>query len=98
MFISEVKIRNIVYKITCGIKYLHSFDIMELDLKPESILMILNNNLIKLADFGCAKELPKYKNGSLTDYVCTESQFTLKSTNYDEKIDIWEIDYIMAEL
>ena len=40
---------------TCGIKYLHLFDIMNLDLKPESILMILNNNLIKLADFGLQK-------------------------------------------
>ena len=102
MFISEAKIRNIVYQITCGIKYLHSFDIMHRDLKPENILMILNNNLVKLADFGTAKEVPKYKDNSLTDYVCTRwyraPECTLKSTNYDEKIDIWAIGCIMAEL
>ena len=102
MFISEAKIRNIVYQITCGIKYLHSFNIMHRDLKPENILMKLNNNLIKLADFGTAKEVPQYKDNSLTDYVCTRwyraPECTLKSNNYDEKIDIWAIGCIMAEL
>ena len=102
MFISEAKIRNIIYQITCGVKYLHSFNIMHRDLKPENILMILNNNLIKLADFGTAKEVPKYKDNTLTDYVCTRwyraPECSLKSHNYDEKIDIWAIGCIMAEL
>jgi serine/threonine protein kinase len=75
---------------------------MHRDLKPENILMKLNNNLIKLADFGTAKEVPQYKDNSLTDYVCTRwyraPECTLKSNNYDEKIDIWAIGCIMAEL
>ena len=102
MFISEAKIRNIIYQITCGIKYMHSFNIIHRDLKPENILMILNNNLVKIADFGTAKEVPQYKDNSLTDYVCTRwyraPECTLKSKNYNEKIDIWAIGCIMAEL
>ena len=102
MFISEMKIRNIIYQIICGVKYLHSCNIMHRDLKPENILMIINNNLIKIADFGTAKEIPEYKNNSLTDYVCTRwyraPECTLKSTNYNEKIDVWAIGCIMAEL
>ena len=102
MFISEMKIRNIVYQIICGVKYLHSCNIMYRDLKPENILMIINNNLIKIADFGTAKEIPEYKNNSLTDYVCTRwyraPECTLKSNNYNEKIDVWAIGCIMAEL
>ena len=102
MFISEMKIRNIIYQIVCGVKYLHSCNIMHRDLKPENILMILNNNLIKIADFGTAKEIPEFKNNSLTDYVCTRwyraPECTLKSTNYNEKIDVWAIGCIMAEL
>ena len=102
MFISEMKIRNIIYQIVCGVKYLHSCNIMHRDLKPENILMIINNNLIKIADFGTAKEIPEYKNNSLTDYVCTRwyraPECTLKSTNYNEKIDVWAIGCIMAEL
>ena len=102
MFIPEAKIRNIIYQITCGIKYLHSNNVMHRDLKPENILMILNNNLVKIADFGTAKEVPEFKNNSLTDYVCTRwyraPECTLKSNNYNEKIDVWAIGCIMAEL
>ena len=102
MFISEAKIRNIIYQIICGIKYMHSFNIIHRDLKPENILMVLSNNLVKIADFGTAKEIPEYHDNSLTDYVCTRwyraPECTLKSKNYNEKIDIWAIGCIMAEL
>ena len=102
MFISEAKVRNIVYQITSGIKYLHSKNIMHRDLKPENILMILNNNLVKIADFGTAKEIPEFKDNALTDYVCTRwyraPECALKSNNYNEKIDVWAIGCIMAEL
>ena len=103
IFLSEPKIRNIIYQVTCGINYLHSQGIMHRDLKPENVLININNNSVKIADFGTAKEIPKYSNNkSLTDYVCTRwyraPECVLKSTSYNEKIDIWAIGCIMAEL
>jgi len=105
--ISEEKIQNIIYNITSGLAFMHSQNVMHRDLKPENILISLDNinmdnNAIKIADFGTAKEVPKYKNDSLTDYICTRwyraPECVLKSKNYDEKIDIWALGCIMAEL
>ena len=102
IFIPEAKIRNIIYQVTCGINYLHSQGIMHRDLKPENVLINLDNNSVKIADFGTAKEIPKYSNKCVTDYVCTRwyraPECVLKSTNYNEKIDIWAIGCIMSEL
>ena len=61
--IPEFKIRNIIYQIINGLNYLHLNGFIHRDLKPENILIIENTNEVKIADFGVAKELPKYKNG-----------------------------------
>jgi serine/threonine protein kinase len=109
--ISEDKIHNIIYNITKGLSYMHSQNIMHRDLKPENILISLNNlnnanftnsNSIKIADFGTAKQVPQYKNEELTDYICTRwyraPECVLRSKNYNEKVDIWALGCIMAEL
>jgi len=64
-----------------------------------------NNNgqlRIKIADFGTAKEISLKNNSPQTEYVCTRwyraPECVLRSDNYDEKIDIWAIGCIMAEL
>ena len=65
-------------------------------------MIILNDNLVKIADFGTAKEIPDYQDNSLTYHICTRwyrvPECTLKSNNYNEKFDIWTIGCIIAEL
>ena len=102
--ISESQIKNIIYSITSGLSHMHSNGIMHRDLKPENIL--IRGNEIKIADFGTAKEIPKYNSyndiDSMTDYICTRwyraPELVLKSKNYNEKVDIWALGCIMAEL
>ena len=110
--IPEQIIREIVFQITKGIKYMHSKNYFHRDLKPENILVILNNyslkNLIpgeikiKICDFGTAKEIPIKNILPMTDYVCTRwyrsPECILRADNYDEKMDVWAIGCIMAEL
>ena len=112
--IPEPIIRDIVLQITKGIKYMHSNQYFHRDLKPENILVKLNdydfNNInnnnnqlkIKIADFGTAKEIPLRNNMPMTDYVCTRwyraPECVLRTDFYDEKIDVWAIGCIMAEL
>ena len=102
--IPETQIRNIIYSITLGLSHIHSNNIMHRDLKPENILVC--GNEIKIADFGTAREIPKYNQynemNPLTDYICTRwyraPECILKSNNYNEKVDIWALGCIMAEL
>ena len=99
--IPEHKIKNIVFQIIAGINYLHQHGIIHRDLKPENILMMNDSNLIKIADFGVAKET-SYNGIPMTDYVCTRwyraPECVLKSTSYSYSIDVWAIGCIMAEL
>ena len=111
--ISESVIRDIVMQITKGIRFLHSNLYFHRDLKPENILVILNNYdfnntsnsgglRIKIADFGTVKEIPLKNKVSMTDYVCTRwyraPECVLRGDYYDEKVDVWAIGCIMAEL
>lgn len=100
--ISEETIKNIIKQIVQGLAYLHKNGIMHRDLKPENILYIFDTEEIKLADFGVTKEVPDKKDGKLTDYVCTRwyraPECVLKSKDYDEKVDIWAVGCVMAEL
>ena len=110
---SESVIRDIVMQITKGIRFLHSNLYFHRDLKPENILVILNKYdfintsnsgglRIKIADFGTVKEIPLKNKVPMTDYVCTRwyraPECVLRGDYYDEKVDIWAIGCIMAEL
>ena len=111
--IPESIICEIILQITKGIKYMHSNQFFHRDLKPENILVKLNNYdfnsnnnngqlRIKIADFGTAKEIPLKNNLPMTDYVCTRwyraPECVLRAEFYNEKVDIWAIGCIMAEL
>ena len=109
--IPEPIIREIVLQLTKGMKYMHSKQYFHRDLKPENILLTLNkynlNNMVtgelklKICDFGTAKEIPIKNILPMTDYVCIRwyrpPECILRG-DYDEKMDIWAIGCIMAEL
>ena len=100
--IPEYKIKSIIYQIINGLNYLHINGFMHRDLKPENILYTEKKNQIKIADFGVAKEIPSFKNESLTDYVCTRwyraPECVLKSKNYNSSIDVWAVGCVMIEM
>ena len=56
--LSETISRNIFIQLIETIKYIHSKGIVHRDIKPDNILLNLNNN-IKLCDFGVSKEIKK---------------------------------------
>jgi mitogen-activated protein kinase 1/3 len=53
-------VQLIVYNILCGMKYIHSANILHRDLKPANIL--LNDDCeVKICDFGLARTIPEIK-------------------------------------
>uniref|UniRef100_A0A914DHM1 Stress-activated protein kinase JNK n=1 Tax=Acrobeloides nanus TaxID=290746 RepID=A0A914DHM1_9BILA len=88
----------LVYQILCGVHYLHQAGIIHRDLKPQNIL-INDQCQIKIADFGTAR----VSEGDLkmTAYVSTRyyrAPEMILDMQYDEKVDVWSIGCIFAEL
>ncbi len=58
----------------CGVKYIHSADVIHRDLKPSNILLNENCDL-KICDFGLARDMSTEGGGdlmgNLTEYVVT---------------------------
>lgn len=57
---------------------------------------------IKLADFGLAKEMKRHNQGNHTEYVSTRwyraPELVLRSSNYNERVDVFALGAIMGEL
>ncbi len=58
--------------------------------------------LLKLADFGLAKDFRKNRGVNHTEYVATRwyraPELVIRSQNYNESIDVFALGCIMAEL
>lgn len=86
-----------LYQIMRGLKYVHSAGVVHRDLKPGNILVNENCDL-KICDFGLARMQEK----DMTGYVATRfyraPEIMLTWRQYDEKVDIWSVGCIFAEM
>ncbi|CAK7901848.1 sporulation-specific mitogen-activated protein kinase Smk1p [[Candida] anglica] len=102
---SEFHIQSFIYQILCGLKYIHSADVIHRDLKPGNILVTIQGTL-KICDFGLARGInPVYfnhKTSPITNYVATRwyraPELVLSHRNYGKSVDCWAIGCILAEL
>tara|TARA_Y100000385_G_C12977989_1_gene587083 strand:+ start:16 stop:990 length:975 start_codon:yes stop_codon:yes gene_type:complete len=89
---------EIMYKIINGLDFIHSFDIIHADLKPENIMYDIVSKKLKIIDFGSSfyeheKKLKVYIQSRY--YRAPE---ILYHTEYDKSIDIWSYICIFYEI
>lgn len=89
------RVRKLMYQMLKSVKYMHDHNYIHRDIKPENLL-ISKNGILKLCDFGFARELMKNLSGSvLTDYVSTRwyraPELLVGDATYSRAVDIWSI-------
>ncbi|KAK9476839.1 kinase-like domain-containing protein [Lipomyces japonicus] len=96
--------QSFIYQILCGLKYIHSANVLHRDLKPGNLLVNADCEL-KICDFGLARGFsvdPTENAGFLTEYVATRwyraPEIMLSFQSYTKAIDVWSVGCILAEL
>ncbi|XP_023656628.2 cyclin-dependent kinase-like 5 isoform X6 [Paramormyrops kingsleyae] len=94
------KVRNYIYQLIKAIHWCHKNDIVHRDIKPENLL-ISSDDVLKLCDFGFARNLSEGSNANYTEYVATRwyrSPELLLGAPYGKAVDMWSVGCILGEL
>lgn len=62
--------KSFIYQTLCGLKYIHSANVLHRDLKPSKLLVNADCEL-KICDFGSARGNVSANEGFLSEYVAT---------------------------
>ena len=91
--------KHYIFQLCKAIELCHNQEIIHRDIKPENLL-ISNDHLLKLCDFGFAR--PYNPSAVLTDYVATRwyrsPELLIDNVGYGKAVDIWAIGCIMGEI
>ena len=84
-----------------GLHYCHKNDILHRDIKGSNIL-IHNDGVVNIADFGLARSYVQESASTLTNRVITlwyrPPELLLGATKYGPEVDLWSVGCIFAEL
>jgi len=97
--LSHAFIKTMIIQFLLVLEFLDTNNVAHRDLKPSNML-ITRNNILKLADFGLAREI--IENAHLSDKVITQwyrpPELFLGARKYGTEVDIWSTGCIIYEL
>ena len=97
--LSDNFLRSIMRQLLLCLQYLDSQRVIHRDLKPSN-MFITRNNILKLGDFGLARDMQNYMRYS--DKVITQwyrpPELLLGQTKYGTEVDIWSAGCILYEM
>ncbi|KAG6477592.1 protein IMPAIRED IN BABA-INDUCED STERILITY 1-like [Zingiber officinale] len=98
---SESQIKCYMHQLLLGLNQCHSRGIMHRDIKCANLL-VNNEGILKIADFGLANILNPEEKQPLTSRVVTlwyrPPELLLGSVDYDATVDLWSVGCVFAEL
>jgi cell division cycle 2-like len=101
LLFSHAQVKNLVWQLLRATEHMHSNFVMHRDLKTSNLLYS-NTGLLKVCDFGLARTFTRQKPQQYTNWVVTmwyrSPELLLGADVYNEKIDMWSIACIFAEL
>lgn len=98
--VPNILVKIYSYQLLRSIAYIHAIGICHRDIKPQNVLVDTGNHVLKLCDFGSAKQLiPGEPNVS---YICSRyyraPELIFGNSNYTTSIDVWSVGCVIAEL
>ncbi|ONI12747.1 hypothetical protein PRUPE_4G181100 [Prunus persica] len=98
---TEAQVKCYMQQLLCGLEHCHSRGVLHRDIKGSNLL-IDNNGMLKIADFGLASFFDPHQNQPLTSRVVTlwyrPPELLLGATYYGTAVDLWSTGCILAEL
>uniref|UniRef100_A0A182K4M7 Protein kinase domain-containing protein n=1 Tax=Anopheles christyi TaxID=43041 RepID=A0A182K4M7_9DIPT len=89
-----------MYQLFRSLAYIHSLGICHRDIKPQNLLLNPETAVLKLCDFGSAKQLLDGEPN--VSYICSRyyraPELIFGAINYTTKIDVWSAGCVLAEL
>ena len=95
--LEESKAYKYFIQIVNAVYFLHQNNIIHRDIKPENILLG-DNNLLKLCDFGWAKELTVNNRSTFCGTMEYMAPEIVGSEKYDFSVDVWSLGILLYEL
>ncbi|PHT50226.1 putative serine/threonine-protein kinase [Capsicum baccatum] len=98
---SEAQIKCYMQQLLCGLEHCHIRGVLHRDIKGSNLL-IDDNGVLKIGDFGLATTIDPKQAYPLTSRVVTlwyrAPELLLGATEYGVAIDMWSVGCILAEL
>lgn len=98
--IPVIYVKVYMYQLFRSLAYIHSQGVCHRDIKPQNLLVDPETAILKLCDFGSAKQLIRGEPN--VSYICSRyyraPELIFGATDYTSNIDIWSAGCVLAEL